>query len=116
MEISWRILRLQSTKLFQTVFTFSVTESSSTPLKLSSLTKSVNILGSADSKKRNERNLDSSVCVAAYALRSLCFGSSGDNSAGLFFNADMVTLRETREKARAKARATAAAKLRPKNK
>ena len=48
----------------------SVTERSSTPLKSSSLTKSVNEIGSADSKKRKERDLDSSVHVAAYELRS----------------------------------------------
>ena len=35
----------------------SVTDSSSTPLTLSSLTNSVNEIGSADSKKRKERDL-----------------------------------------------------------
>ena len=60
----------------------SVTESSSSPLKLSSLTNSVNEIGSADSKKRKERDLDSSVRGAAYGLRSLRFDSSGDNSGG----------------------------------
>ncbi len=68
----------------------SITESSSTPLKLSSLTKSINEIGSADSKKRKERDLDSSVCVAPYALRSLRSGSSGeDNSGGGGLEADM---------------------------
>ena len=67
----------------------SVTESSSTPLKLSSLTKSVNKIGSADSKKRKERYLDSSVFVAAYELRSLRICSSGDDSGGGFLDADM---------------------------
>ena len=86
----------------------SVTERSSTPLKSSSLTKSVNEIGSADSKKRKERDLDSSVRVAAYALRSLRSGSSGeDNSGGGGLDADMEKLREAREKARVKARAKA---------
>ncbi len=88
----------------------SVTESSSTPLKLSSLTKSINEIGSADSKKRKERDLDSSVRNAPYALRSLRSGSSGeDNSGGGGLEADMEKLREAREKARVKARARAAA-------
>ena len=88
----------------------SVTESSSTPLKLSSLTKSINEIGSADSKKRKERDLDSSVRNAGYALRSLRSGSSGeDNSGGGGLDADMEKLREAREKARVKARARAAA-------
>jgi hypothetical protein len=87
----------------------SVTESSSTPLKLSSLTKSVNEIGSADSKKRKERDLDSSVRVSVYALRKLRIGSSGDNSGGGGLDADMEKLREAREKARVKARAKAAA-------
>ena len=47
----------------------SVTESSSTPLKLSSLTKSINEIGSADSKKRKERDHGSSVRVSAYELQ-----------------------------------------------
>ena len=95
----------------------SVTESSSPPLKLFSLTKSINEIGSADSKKRKERDLDSSVCVAPYALRSLRSGSSGeDNSGGGGLDADMENLREAREKARVKARARAeAAKARAKD-
>jgi hypothetical protein len=84
------------------------TESSFTPLKLSSLTKSVNEVGSADSKKRKERDLDSSVRVATYELRSLRIGSSGNNSGGgSFLDADMAKLIEAREKARVKARAKA---------
>ena len=82
----------------------SVTESSFTPLVLSSLTKSVNKVGSADSKKRKERNLDSSVRVATYELRSLRIGSSGDSSGGgVFLDADMAKLIEASEKARVKA-------------
>ncbi len=63
--------------------------------------------------KKKERDLDSSVRVAAYALRSLCIGSSGDNS-GVVLDADMAKLIEAREKARVKARTKAVAKARAK--
>ncbi len=74
------------------------------------MTKSINEIGSADSKKRKERDLDSSVCVSPYALRSLRSGSSGeDKSGGGGLDADMEKLIEAREKARVKARARAKA-------
>jgi hypothetical protein len=87
------------------------TESPSTPLNLSTLSKSVDGIGSAslvlttDSKQMKERNnLDSSVPFV-YALWSR-EGSRGGNSGGTL-DADMTKLIEVKEKARAKARAQA---------
>ena len=99
-----------------------VIESPSTPLNLSTLSKSINEVGSSsltlatDSKKRKERDfdthLDSSASIA-YVLRSRK-DSSGGNSAGNL-DADMKKLIEAREKARVKAaNARRAAKARAK--
>ena len=87
-------------------------ESPSTPLNLSTLSKSVDERGSAslvlttDSKQRKERNLvDSSVLLCTYALW-FREGSRGGNS-GCTLDADITKLIEVKEKARVKVRAQA---------
>ena len=81
-------------------------ESPSTPLNLSTLSKSVDEIGSAslvlttDSKQRKERDLvDSSVLLCTYALW-FREGSRGGNSGGTLDDADMTKLIEVKEKAR----------------